>query len=136
MTFSRILVAVDDSPGGLAAAQAAVELAARLPAELIAVAVSADRAPLSGGEFPRAVSTEPVLGHVALTALRAGVEIRKCQLGGEVASGILSQAQESAVDLIVVGRSRQLGYGQPYIGSQTRIVLEFASVPVLAVPPV
>ncbi len=34
-----------------------------------------------------------------------------------------------------MGRCREAGNGQLYVGSQTGAVLEFATVPVLVVPP-
>lgn len=137
--ISQILVAVDDSPGGLAAAKLAVDLACGLGARLTVLAVHAD------GQIEQTLaarhsagcpaSAVPVLGHVAGLAGRAGVTVVQTQLEGEVAGCVLDQAKASAADLIVIGRSRQSGYGQPYIGSQTRMVLEFSTAPVVAVPP-
>ena len=77
-----------------------------------------------------------VLRYVATLADLARMPIETTQLAGEPAPAILEQARVWSADLIVIGRSGSLGVGQPYVGSQTRHVLEFAEVPVLVVPPV
>jgi nucleotide-binding universal stress UspA family protein len=48
---------------------------------------------------------------------------------------VLAQAREWRADLVVLGRSREAGVGDPFIGGQTRLVLEFTDIPVLVVPP-
>ena len=141
----RILVAVDDSPASLTAARTAVQLAASLGARLRAVNVLRDHVlsdalqRVSGyqdvGER-RDVAAAGVLGHVAAMATTAGVEVQTCQLDGEPARGILAQAHDWPADLIVIAKSaQQRRAGEPYVGSETANVLEFADQPVLVVPP-
>jgi nucleotide-binding universal stress UspA family protein len=141
--IGRILVAVDDSPGGLAAARMAIMLAASLAAQLRAVHVLVD------GEIERALGAlhsgdvrtrrdlgaTAVLDHVARRAAQAGVIAETVSLGGEPARCILDEARSWTAALIVMGRSDlPAGTGQPYVGGEVRQVLEFAEEPVLVVP--
>ena len=134
----RILLAVDDSPGSLDAARLGIEIAHALGGTVRAVTVVADD--LATERLGRAMDSrrvraaETVLGYVATLAGRAALPAETVQLVGEPAPQILDQARGWPADVIVIGRSRQPGTGQPYVGSQTREVLEFADVPVLVVP--
>jgi hypothetical protein len=101
--IDRGLLAVDDSPASLA------------DQRLVAI----------GGT---------VLRYVAGPAGRAKTPIEAIRLDGEPAPAILEQARVWSADLIVIGRSGSPGPGKrPYVGSETRHVLEFADVPVLVV---
>lgn len=143
--ITRILVAVDDSPAALVAARAAVELAARLEAQLLAVNVVRDHllsATLAAmSEYPcidqrRDLAAAGVLSSVARLAREAGVEIDTRQVEGEPARCILAEAHAWRADLIVIAKSDQARRaGGPYVGSETANVLEFAEQPVLVVPP-
>jgi nucleotide-binding universal stress UspA family protein len=143
--ITRILLAVDDSPGSLAAARAAIELAAPLGARIRAVHVLRDHVlssalqaatgrPDAGERLDVAASS--VLDHVALLARKAGVDLERALVEGEPARGILAQARAWPADLIVIGKSdQQRRAGAPYVGSETANVLEFAEQPVLVVAP-
>ncbi len=143
--ITRILVAVDDSPASLGAARAAVELAASLGARLRAVNVLRDHVlsqtleRMSGYQHVgerRDIAAAGVLGHVAALARCSGVEVETCQLEGEPARCILTQARKWPADLIVIAKSsQQRRAGEPYVGGETANVLEFAERPVLVVPP-
>lgn len=138
--IKRLLVAVDDSPGALAAARCGIELAQVLGAALCAVMVVADghvRSSLrdTDTETGREPAANAVLFHVSNLAQRAGVPVEVLQLEGAVATRVLEQARAWPADVVVLGRSRETGIGHPFIGSQARIVLEFAEAPVLVVPP-
>lgn len=148
--ISRILLAVDDSAAALAAARFAVDLAAACGAALNAVHVLADgeltatlaavsgEARAGGVEalaWRRRAGGEALLHHVADLGARAGIHVELNQLWGEPASRILEQAGACNPELIVVGRSDRPDPRQPYVGSQTRQVLEFAEQPVVVVPP-
>lgn len=121
-----ILVAVDDTPAALAGARLAVELATTLHAEVHAVAV----VPASQPDAPTSV-----LDYVRRLAEEADVPVATTRRAGDAAPRILAEAGSVGADVIVLGRSGRSGLGQPYIGSQTREVLEFADVPVVVVPP-
>lgn len=142
--ISRILLAVDDSPAALAATATAVDLAAACGATLRAVTVVADHEVTellraSGDrrtiQQRREGAAGSVLRHVTRTADRSAVPVETSLLAGEPAPRILDEARTWSADLIVVGRAALSGPGQPYVGGQTRHVLEFADVPVMVVPP-
>lgn len=143
MMISRILLAVDDSPAALAAARVTVELAQRLDAQVLAVNVLADHV-LSNllarhsadADIARrrGLGAASVLDHVAQMAERAGVSVETQQLEGDVARHVLRLASAWHADMVVIGRSGQHGPGEPYVGSETAHVLEFAELPVLVVP--
>jgi nucleotide-binding universal stress UspA family protein len=143
----RILVAVDDSPAALAAARLAVRLACDWKATLRAVTVVADHAVAErlrvelgtadrtdGLAGRRAQAADAVLRYVAALAAQASVPVETVQVDGEPAARVLEQARAWPADLIVLGRSDWPGAGHPYVGSQTRHVLEFAEQPILVVP--
>jgi nucleotide-binding universal stress UspA family protein len=142
--IERIVVAVDDTRDSLAAAGVAIELAAALHAELRAVHVAVDHG------LPEAVQAASdradvdarlveagaaVLARVTALATAHGVPVRVEVLAGEVAPAILGYARTWPADLVVLGKSARSASGEPYIGSRSRHVLEFAAQPVLVVPP-
>ena len=98
--ITRILLAVDDSEGALAAARVAIDLAARLGARLRVVNVVQDG---RFGQTLEAASGHPglgarrghaaaaVLGHVAELARRCGVKAETSQLQGYPARRILDR---------------------------------------------
>jgi len=75
-----------------------------------------------------------VLRRVTEIARGEGLEVETALLDGEVGQAILDDARRWSADLVVMGRSRRGGSGEPYVGAQTRHVLEFADVAVLVVP--
>jgi nucleotide-binding universal stress UspA family protein len=142
-TARRILVAVHDASDSLAAARVAVALAAARGARLRVVHVAADG---GLGERVEAISGRPAAGaragrardsllaRVAALARAAGVDAETKVLEGDVAPTVLRDAHRWRADLLVVGKSASSATGDPYVGSQTRHVLEFADQPVLVVP--
>ncbi len=138
--ISRILVAVDDSPPALAAARYAVELAVGCGATVRAVTVLTDHTLTERLGQPeelihrRMLGGDAVLRYVVTRAKEGGVAVETVLLDGEPAHRILEQARSWPADLVVMGRSDLRGTGQPYVGRETRHVLEFADVPVLVVP--
>ena len=144
LEMKHILLAVDDSPAGLAAARVAVEAAAAWTGELRAVHVLVDGAvqralESRGGAAAvrgrRDLGAHAVLQHVTDLAERAGVAVETLAREGQPARRILEQAGDWPADLIVLGGAGRGRVGQPYVGAQVQHVLEFAQVPVLVVPP-
>lgn len=131
--MTRILVAVDDSPAGLAAAAAAVEVAARSDAEVRFVHVLRPSVP-GGPEPADGRASDALLRHVADLAVAGGVAAEAVRLVGEPARELLEAARSWSADLVVIGRSDVRAAGAPYVGKETREVLEFAEQPVLVVP--
>lgn len=141
MTYDRILVAVDDSPAGLEAARAAVDLAGSHGAAVRAITVHVDHA-VTGALGGEPVSTErriansgrALLSWVADLAAARHVPCDTVEREGEPFRRILEEADTYDADLIVMGRSDRRGPSSPYLGSATAHVLEFAVRPVLVVP--
>ena len=128
--ISRILLGVDDSPGGLAAARVAVDLAAGLGARLRVVNVVEDgrlaetiEAVSGAGGFRerRGDAAAAVLEHVGELARRAGVQVETCRLEGSPARRILGEAQAWDSDLTVIARSqRRRRAGDPTSAARPR----------------
>jgi nucleotide-binding universal stress UspA family protein len=141
--IERILLAVDDSPDSLAAARAAIELATGLGARLRAVHVRPNHCldrELEAATSRAAVALRreraaaAILARISALARTAGLPIETELLAGDIAPAILDTARGWAADLVVIGKSRRAATGEPYVGSQTRSVLEFGEQPVLVVP--
>ncbi|GAA2154571.1 hypothetical protein GCM10009844_40600 [Nocardioides koreensis] len=138
----RVLLAVEDSPDALAASRVAVDLARRYRSRLRIVHVLVDHefdaALVAATGTAREEGGRPaatlVLRRVTAIAEAAGLEVETALLDGEVGQAILDDARRWAADVVVIGRSRRGSSGEPYVGTQTRHVLEFAEVPVLVVP--
>lgn len=155
--MKRILLAVNDSPAGVAAARAAITFARECGGEVLAVHVAVDTpgpgrrrgahapgthagsgpAPGTGtgadadaGERASAA----LLGYIAQLAHESGVPIETRTLPGSPAQVIIDQAADWGPDVIMLGRSGVRHVGQPFVGSQVLHVVEFADVPVLVVP--
>ncbi len=141
--IERILLAVDDTRDSLAAARLAVVLAGQLHARLRVVHVSADHvldaalAAATGrpeARQGRRDAATAILRRVASLATAADVAVETELLTGDVAPAVLSAARTWAADLVIVGKSARSLSGEPYVGAQTRHILEFADQPVLVVP--
>ena len=139
----RLLLAIDDSPASLAASRVANELATALHARLRVVHVSANHvldAALEAAtgrpeaRLRRTRSENLLLARAAQRAEAAGIVVDTALLAGPVGAAILTAAKAWPADLVVVGRSARARGGEPYIGSQTQHVLEFADQPVLVIP--
>jgi len=142
--IERILLAVDDTRDSLTAARLAVVLAGQLHARLRVVHVSADHvldaalAAATGrpeARQGRHDAATAILRRVASLATAADVAVETELLTGDVAPAVLSAARTWAADLVIVGKSARSLSGEPYVGAQTRHILEFADQPVLVVPP-
>jgi nucleotide-binding universal stress UspA family protein len=85
-------------------------------------------------DLRREQSAALLLARVAARAEAVGVRVETNLLVGDVVPAVLAAARQWAADLIVVGKSARPASGEPYVGSQTRHVLEFAEQPVLVIP--
>jgi nucleotide-binding universal stress UspA family protein len=140
--MERILVAVDDSPPGLAAARLALALAPGLGGRLRLVHVVADSYVASalresggpGMAERRTAAAAALFRHLQGLARGAGVDGETLERYGEPAQEVLEEARRWPADLIVIGRGLEPGVGGSYVGRQARIVLEYADQPVLVVP--
>jgi len=140
--LNRILLATNLRPSSVAATHVARELAAETGAELHAVFVIGDYFQQISVMFPEG-------GQSALSRMRADVRERMQSFAGEgdgrvlthIAEGrpyaeILSLAEETDADLIVIGTSvhASLFGGAPALGSEIERVVRNAPCPVLCVP--
>jgi nucleotide-binding universal stress UspA family protein len=141
--IERVLLAVDDTPDSLAAARLAVQLAASLRARLRVVHVQADRlldaavqaaSGRPGAGVRREQSTAAMLLRTEELAGRSGVPVETVLAAGPIGAAVLDTARRWPADLIVVGKSTRSASGEPYVGTETRHILEFADQPVLVVP--
>jgi nucleotide-binding universal stress UspA family protein len=128
----RILAAVDDSPGGLAAAKEAIDLATLVRAPLRMVHVLA----LEGDRSDDHASDrgQELLDYLSRLAEPAGVDVETELRHGHPGEQILRAVRAWPADIVVIGRRDTGGVGEPYVGSETREVLEFCECPVLVVP--
>ncbi len=138
--MTRILLAVNDSPAGLAAARAAIRLARDTAGPVLAVHVMADSPAQEPGAPPPDVPSErgprALLGYIAQLADESGVAIETLLTHGPPAPAILELAATWGPDIIILGRSGVRHVGQPFVGSQVLHMIEFSEVPVLVVPAV
>jgi nucleotide-binding universal stress UspA family protein len=141
VSYRRVLVAVDDSPAGLQAARAAIDLAASQDAAVHAITVLRDHVVerTIGGEASdtqRRVATgaRALLAWVAELAESHHVTCDTIARAGDPFRQILDEADAWDADVIVIGRSDRRGPSSPYLGSETAHVLEFTDRPVLVVP--
>jgi nucleotide-binding universal stress UspA family protein len=135
--MTRILVAVDDSSGGVSAARTAVRLAALTGGHIRAITVESDGIVADSGSG--AGASEADRGRAALDFVRDlaadhGIRIETDHLQGRPALVILDDATAWRADYIVVGRTGRHRIGEHFIGADAQHVLEFAEVPVVVVP--
>lgn len=143
--YQRILVPTDGSALSKKAVKSAVELAAALGAEVVAVNV-VPRYPMS--YFEGGISVSP--GEVARVekqwaehgqelaeavegvARKAGVAARATTVRSDlVAEAILSAAKKNKCDLIVMASHGRKGLKRLLLGSETQHVLTHGNIPVL-----
>lgn len=137
--ITHILLAVDDSRDSLEATRLAVELARGLGARLRAVHVSADHRLDTAIEVAtgarvgarRGQADASLLARVAALAADGGVDIETVLLAGRAEAALLQAARDWGADMVVIGKNGRAAAGDPYVGSLTRHVLEFAEQPVL-----
>ena len=139
----RLLVAVDDSADSLAAARLAIDLAMALHAQLRVIHVSADHlidatvaaaSDYRGSRAARPGSPSGTQPGRRNGRYRRGAGHRPNCLSGDTGPVVLATAQDWPADLVIVGKSARSASGEPYVGTNTRHILEFAEQPVIVVP--
>jgi len=127
----RVLIAVDDSTESLEAARTGARFAAEWKAAVRAINVRAD-------ETVDAAAADALVAYVLREIRRNGVDAARSDAFvrvGEPFRRILDEAAAWPADLIVMAVRNRVGVRSPYVGSATEHVLEFASCPVLVIPP-
>ena len=143
--YQRILVATDDSKLSRKAVKAALELAASVQAQLVALHV-VPRYPTAFFEGAVALGADDVarverqwadkgravVDGVARQAEAAGVKARALVVQSDaVADAILAAARKHKADLIVMASHGRRGLSRVLLGSETQHVLTHGTTPVL-----
>jgi len=143
--YRRILVPTDGSPLSRKAADSAVQLAAKLGAELVAFSV-VPHYPTSYFEGGISRSEDEVARieqqwaekglaaaeEVVTMARAAGVQARAATVHSDlVAEAILSAAHKHECDLVVMASHGHRGLKRLLLGSETQHVLTHGTIPVL-----
>jgi nucleotide-binding universal stress UspA family protein len=132
----RILVPLDLAPMGEAKLPLAESLARAYGAELILLHVvrmaGGDSAPLSSDEARALAYLEAVAAPLHAAGVHTHGVVR---FDVDVASAIVSTAQEHAADLIVLGADVRRGLPRALHGSVADAVVRLSTVPVTLVPP-
>lgn len=143
--YKRILVATDGSDLSRAAVHSAIELAAAVGAELVALYV-VPRYPVSYFEGGLAISMDDiartekqwsdkgqaVVDAVQQSAQAAGVTARAVVAQSDlVAESIMATANKHSCDLVVMASHGRKGIQRVLLGSETQHVLTHSTIPVL-----
>lgn len=143
--YQRILVATDGSPLSKKAIRSAIDLAAAIGAELVALNV-VPRYPVTYFEGGVTISDEDVAniekqwsdkGQTVVDAVQraaelAGVKAKAVIARSDlVAESILSAAKKHKCDLVVMASHGRRGLKRVLLGSETQHVLTHGSIPVL-----
>lgn len=143
--YAHILLATDGSELSQKAAHAAIDMAAKFGADLVAVkvvphyiqtyfegsfAVSDEDVQNIEGQWVK--GAEKVLSHIKEQAQAKGVNIKTMVIkSDDIAQGLIDTAKELHADLIVMASHGRKGIKRLLLGSETLSVLTHASVPVL-----
>ncbi len=139
--IETILVATDGSPASVAASEEAIDLAARLCARLVVIAVvSPPELQAPGAIWPGTIGAareeaEGITRRVVDQARRSGVEAAYLTFEGQPGEAIVQAAEAEAADMVVVGAHGRTVVGRLLLGSVSEFLVRHARVPVLVVHP-
>lgn len=141
--YKRILIATDGSDKSNLAAQAGIELAKALGAEVIALnvvneVVIASAVRQLGSDRKEVEDKLMAGGQKAVDAIKkqasaAGVKVDPLVRMGSPANMVIDVARNEGADLIVMGSHGESGASKLLIGSVVQKVLYWATIPVLVV---
>ena len=139
--IETILLATDASSASSAATLHAIDLAARLGAQLVVLTVMSTaprdkdphepRANPAGRRDERTVAVQQVVDRARAEGARATSLI----WDGEPGEAIVEAADAEAADLIVVGSHERSAVGRFFLGSVSDYVVRHAKAPVMVVRP-
>ncbi|MBV0900855.1 universal stress protein [Haloarcula salina] len=132
--FDTILVPIDDSPGSERAFEAAVTLAKQYGSAVHVLSVVDEHGPRTDewdrdGDSPAAAFVDEHADAVSAD----GIDVTPAVREGVVHEEILDYADESGVDLVVMGTHGRTGVRRYLLGSVTEKVVRLSDVPVLSV---
>jgi nucleotide-binding universal stress UspA family protein len=143
--YQKLLVATDGSTLSKKAVRSAIEMAAAIDAELVALYV-VPRYPVSYFEGGVTVSTQDIArtekqwadeGQAVVDAVQQAAQAKGVKAKGLiaksdlVAESIMSAAKKNKCDLIVMASHGRRGIKRILLGSETQNVLTHSTVPVL-----
>lgn len=138
--YETILVATDGSEGASAAVEHAVDLAGRLDASVIGVAVVETRTAYDNAIVDPDVAqrqlrerAEQALDSMESIATDADVPVETVIQAGVPHEEILTVADDADVDFLVVGNRGRSAFRGAILGSTVDAIVRLASVPVLVV---
>ena len=147
--YSKIICAIDGSDLSTKALRHAIELAAKLGAQLTTVTVTEPSVIVAPGaemimvdtstildnlEQAKAESAKKVLADAEVLTAGAGLTAHGLHIAGKPpAEGIQEAARTQQADLIVMGSHGRRGLGRLLLGSQASEVLAHSDIPVLIV---
>ena len=143
--YKRILVPTDGSTLSKKAVRSAVELAAAVGAEVVALnvvpryptsyfegAISISMAEVARVEKQWAERGQSLADDVSRLAQRAGVKAKALTVRSDlVAEAILAAARKNRCDLVVMASHGRKGLKRLLLGSETQHVLTHGNIPVL-----
>jgi nucleotide-binding universal stress UspA family protein len=132
-TVQRILVPVDGSAIASRALDFAIERAKVYDAAIAVVFVE-NHIPLDATDTPHDAEADAMLQNAQACAARAGVRCDRAKLAGMAAPEILSFAQTSQTDLVVMGTHGRRAFERETLGSVAEDVIAASAVPVFVVP--
>jgi len=125
LSFQKILVGSDGSPGSLVAWEEALGIAKKQRSSLIAASVARGDAEV--------VLAEEILRELAAAAAAQGIAVETLTLKGRPDAALLKTAQEQQVNLIIMGSHGRTGLARLLMGSTTERVIGQSPCPVLVV---
>jgi nucleotide-binding universal stress UspA family protein len=142
MGYNKILIAVDDSPYGLKAAENGIALANKLNAQ-VALVFIIDKG-LAIGNVDAGILPNEALMRLKKEAQETIDQIIKMYNGkheafhftpeGNPKEEIIAMAQEWKADLIVMGTHGRTGLKHLLMGSVSESVIQHSKIPVMVVP--
>ncbi len=138
--YKRVLIAVDCDPTSEKIAEAGLDLAKRLHAE-IAILTVVDTSLLLGSEGLTAHEARSIAKTAAaenLNALVANIfghhNISRYIMEGSAEAQILKVAKEWPADILVVGTHGRKGLARMILGSVAERVIKNSNIPVIVIP--
>ncbi len=130
--MTSIVVGFVDRPEGHAALERAIAEASRRGARLVVAHGRPEAAGVGGGRTPDA---DESAGHLssALADVTVGYDVVDIAVGDSYADALVSLADDTAADMIVIGLRRRSPVGKLVLGSNAQRILLDATCPVLAV---
>jgi len=135
--INHILLGTDLGEASASAESTAIDMAARLHAQLLVVnVIDPGGLRLPGGRFgPRIdqvrADREAAVSRIVARARDSGVTARFLVWQGEPGPGLLEAATAEGADVVVVGSHRRNRLGRLLLGSVSKYVVEHADRPVI-----